>query len=179
MTKYVLLGILIIIILFFFFNRGFAYYDEGFILHAAQRVLQGEFPYKDFDLIYTPGTVYLTAAAFKIFGESILAGRILSLTVSLLACYLVYKICFRSTKNYFGSFFAVLIYLAWGPTHINFPWPSMFALTTGMAALLVWPNYLVVGLITFITFIMKQNFGLAVFLSIIMSIGLNAKLRKS
>src|SRR3990167_9778051 len=89
----------------FFFNRGFAYYDEGFILHAAQRVIQGELPYRDFDLIYTPGTVFLTAAAFKIFGESILAGRILSLLVSLLAVYLVYKICFRSTKNYFGSFF--------------------------------------------------------------------------
>ncbi|OGK25854.1 hypothetical protein A3D76_01880 [Candidatus Roizmanbacteria bacterium RIFCSPHIGHO2_02_FULL_37_9b] len=178
MTKYVLLGILIIIILFFFFNRGFAYYDEGFILHAAQRVLQGEFPYKDFDLIYTPGTVYLTAAAFKIFGESILAGRILSLTVSLLACYLVYKICFRSTKNYFGSFFAVLIYLAWGPTHINFPWPSMFALTTGMAAIWFVPGFFTVGLMTFVTFLMKQNFGAAVLLSIVIWLLLTGKVKK-
>src|SRR3990172_971973 len=93
MKKYVFVILFSFFVLSFFFNRGFAYYDEGFILHAAQRVIQGELPYRDFDLIYTPGTVFLTAAAFKIFGESILAGRILSLLVSLLAVYLVYKIC--------------------------------------------------------------------------------------
>src|SRR3989338_8150205 len=106
MTKYVLLGILIIIILFFFFNRGFAYYDEGFILHAAQRVLQGEVPYRDFDLIYTPGSVYLTAAAFKLLGESILTGRILMLLVSWLTGYLVYLICVKATNNRMGAFLA-------------------------------------------------------------------------
>ena len=53
MKKYVFIILFSFLVLIFFFNRGFAYYDEGFILHAAQRVLQGEIPYKDFDLIYT------------------------------------------------------------------------------------------------------------------------------
>ena len=165
-------------VLSFFFNRGFAYYDEGFILHAAQRVIQGELPYRDFDLIYTPGTVFLTAAAFKIFGESILAGRVLALLVSLLTGYLVFKICYRTTKNNFVSFLALLIYLVWGPTHINFPWPSMFALTAGLATLLAWPNFLVVGLMTLITLILKQNFGIAVFLTVIIQMSLMGQIGK-
>ena len=45
-------------VLAFFFNRGFAYYDEGFILHAVQRVAGGEIVYKDFDFIYTPGSIF-------------------------------------------------------------------------------------------------------------------------
>lgn len=178
MKNYVFVTLFSFLVLIFFFNRGFAYYDEGFIVHAAQRVLQGQIPYRDFDLIYTPGTVFLTAAVFKLFGESILTGRVLSLLVSLLAGYLIYLICYRATKNSLSSFFVVLIYLAWGPTHINFPWPSMFALTTGLITLLLIPNYLLVGALTFITFFMKQNFGIAVFFSLIISIGLNVKLRK-
>src|SRR3990172_6805151 len=141
MKKYVFVILFSFLVLIFFFNRGFAYYDEGFILHAAQRILQGELPYKDFDLIYTPGTVFLTAASFKVFGESILTGRILALLVSLLAGCLVFQVCHRATKNSLGAFLAVFVYLAWGATHINFPWPTMLALTTGLAVLAVFPNY--------------------------------------
>lgn len=157
-------------ILLFFFNRGFAYYDEGFILHATQRVMRGEIPYKDFDLIYTPATIYLTAAAFKIFGESVLSGRILMFLVGLLTSYLIYIISFRATKNSLTSFLSVLIYLGWGPTHINFPWPSMLVLTAAVAALWALPRYYLVGLLTAVVFLIKQNFGVAVFLSVVIGL---------
>src|SRR3990167_8376883 len=111
----------------FFFNRGFAYYDEGFILHAAQRVLQGEVPYRDFDLIYTPGSVYLTAAAFKLLGESILTGRILMLLVSWLTGYLVYLICVKATKKKKGGFFfGFFIFFAGGKKAIPFSPEKIF-----------------------------------------------------
>src|SRR3989344_756811 len=178
MKKYVFIILFSLLVLIFFFNRGFAYYDEGFILHAAQRILQREIPYKDFDLIYTPGTIFLTAAAFKIFGESILTGRILALLLGLLTSCLVYQVCFRATKNNLGSFLAVLLYLAWGPAHINFPWPSMFALTAGLTVLSFLPNYFMVGIMTAVVFLMKQNFGIAVFLTMLIQIGLMKQMRQ-
>lgn len=190
--KYIALVLSSALILLGFFNRGFAYYDEGFILHAAQRVLQGGLPYRDFDLIYTPGTVFLTAAAFRILGESILTGRILALITSLLTGYLIFQVCQRATKNNLGSFLAVLLYLAWGPAHINFPWPSMLALTAGLLTIHILSKTLMgsldskksslgmtnVGFMTFATFLMKQNFGLAVFLSFILGLGLIRRLRQ-
>lgn len=183
--SFLIVVFIFILSLTFFFNRGFSYYDEGFILHASQRVLQGEIPYKDFDLIYTPGTVLLTAGAFKLFGESILAGRVLALLVALLTCYLVYTVCYRATKNYLGSLLAVLIYLVWGPTHINFPWPTVFAFSTGLLTVyflnrsaevaggsldfkkssLGMTNATFAGIMAFVTFLFKQNFGVAVLLS--------------
>src|SRR3989338_9282514 len=90
MKKYVFIILFSFLVLIFFFNRGFAYYDEGFILHAAQRILQGEIPYKDFDFIYTPGTIFIVAAAFKIFGESIIIGRVLIMVIGVLTALLIY-----------------------------------------------------------------------------------------
>jgi 4-amino-4-deoxy-L-arabinose transferase-like glycosyltransferase len=49
--------------------------DEGIILQAAQRVLNGEVAYRDFFSFYTPGSFYFLAAIFKIFGSSILVAR--------------------------------------------------------------------------------------------------------
>jgi 4-amino-4-deoxy-L-arabinose transferase-like glycosyltransferase len=49
--------------------------DEGIILQAAERVLRGEIPYRDFFIFYTPGSVYLQAASFKVFGDSLLVAR--------------------------------------------------------------------------------------------------------
>jgi 4-amino-4-deoxy-L-arabinose transferase-like glycosyltransferase len=49
--------------------------DEGIILQAAERVLRGQIPYRDFFLFYTPGSVYVQAALFKVFGDSLAVAR--------------------------------------------------------------------------------------------------------
>src|SRR5215210_3639635 len=46
-------------------------YDEGLILFGAQRVLNGEIPYRDFWGLYGPGQFYAVAALFKLAGPSI------------------------------------------------------------------------------------------------------------
>jgi len=50
-------------------------YDEGLVLVGADRVLRGEMPYRDFWTLYGPGSYYLLAGLFKLFGEFALVER--------------------------------------------------------------------------------------------------------
>jgi 4-amino-4-deoxy-L-arabinose transferase-like glycosyltransferase len=49
--------------------------DEGIILQGAERILHGEVLYRDFFSYFTPGSYYLYALLFKIFGSSMLVAR--------------------------------------------------------------------------------------------------------
>ena len=50
-------------------------YDEGLVLVGADRVLRGEMPYRDFWTLYGPGSFYLLAGLFRVFGEFALVER--------------------------------------------------------------------------------------------------------
>src|ERR1017187_5852447 len=49
--------------------------DEGIILQGAQRILQGGVLYRDFFSYLTPGSYYLLALLFKVFGSSFAVAR--------------------------------------------------------------------------------------------------------
>jgi 4-amino-4-deoxy-L-arabinose transferase-like glycosyltransferase len=49
--------------------------DEGIILQGAQRILRGQVLYRDFFSFFTPGSYYLLALLFKVFGSSMLVAR--------------------------------------------------------------------------------------------------------
>jgi 4-amino-4-deoxy-L-arabinose transferase-like glycosyltransferase len=49
--------------------------DEGILLQGGQRILNGELLYRDFFSFYTPGSYYLLALVFKLFGSSFLEAR--------------------------------------------------------------------------------------------------------
>src|SRR6266567_8739555 len=49
--------------------------DEGIVLQGAERILGGQVPYRDFFSFYTPGSFYLVAWLFRIFGDSFLVAR--------------------------------------------------------------------------------------------------------
>ena len=74
--------------------------DEGIILQGAQRVLTGQVLYRDFFSFYTPGSYYVLALLFRIFGSSILVARTaLALTgaiLSLLIYLLARRVCSRA-----------------------------------------------------------------------------------
>ncbi|HLY62086.1 MAG TPA: glycosyltransferase family 39 protein [Terriglobia bacterium] len=49
--------------------------DEGIILQGTERILRGEVLYRDFFSYFTPGSYYLLALLFKVFGDSLLVAR--------------------------------------------------------------------------------------------------------
>jgi hypothetical protein len=56
-------------------KRGWVPHDEGILAQAAERVLHGEMPHRDFNDPYTGGLSYLNASAFWLFGVNLLVLR--------------------------------------------------------------------------------------------------------
>lgn len=79
---------LIVVIIGFFYYMSFVNYgislsDEGFLVYGAERVLQGELPMSDF-MSYPPGSYFLLAFLFKIFGVDLLISRMMEIFFLLL-----------------------------------------------------------------------------------------------
>lgn len=62
----------------YFSQFGFSLTDEGEILHNGLRILNGELPYRDFFTLLPPLDAGWATLAFKLFGVSIFAPRLLS-----------------------------------------------------------------------------------------------------
>jgi 4-amino-4-deoxy-L-arabinose transferase-like glycosyltransferase len=86
--------------------------DEGIVLQGAERILHGQLPYRDFFTFYTPGSFYLVAFLFRIFGDSFVVART-SLAFSGAVCSLItYVIARRSSPRAIALFAAVLTTIA-------------------------------------------------------------------
>ncbi len=86
-------------------------YDEGIVVYGAERVLNGEIPYRDFWTIYSPGQFYVLAGLFKFFGSSIRVERVFDAAVRALLCLLLYLLARRVTPgklSFVSWLFAVL-----------------------------------------------------------------------
>src|ERR1019366_6843597 len=74
---YLALAIFLLSFLYFCILRRYSWIDpdEGIILQGAQRILDGQVLYRDFFSFFTPGSYYLLALVFRIFGDSFLVAR--------------------------------------------------------------------------------------------------------
>ncbi len=82
--------------------------DEGIVLQGATRILAGQVPYRDFFSFYTPGSFYLVAAVFRVFGNSLVVARS-SLAVAGAVCsVLTYLLCRRVCSRGVSAFAAIL-----------------------------------------------------------------------
>lgn len=78
-----------------FYGRGLDVPDEGLLLHVAERLAQGQVPYRDVYFIYTPGWQYLLAGVFRLFGPSLAVEHALLFTVHVALVLVVYGLAAR------------------------------------------------------------------------------------
>lgn len=73
--------------------------DEGIVLQGAQRILRGQVLYRDFFSFLTPGSFYLHALLFRIFGNSFMVPRtalaVMGAVFSAIGYLLARRVCSR------------------------------------------------------------------------------------
>lgn len=159
----------------FFVNRGIVLYDEGYYTHIAQRILNGEVPYKDFFLQFTPFYFYLLAFFYKLFGVQVLVGKVLTLFICLGILFTVLKLLKKLKQDSFKTkTIATLALVSFGFPLINNP--SILAWISVLFALLIVFFYtfllqkkyrkssqialFLLGISLALSFLTKQNLGL-------------------
>jgi len=172
--KHILIWSLIAIFLLNIYLRGIIVFDEGQILNAAQKVIDGQLPYRDFQFFYTPGSIFSLALVFKLFGASVLIERLFALLVSLISTFFIFRTVRLVTKNIYASYLSVILFVLWSPSIINFIWPVNFCVLFGIInsyALVKFlktenKNYLFyAGIASALILLFKQNFGGAILFS--------------
>lgn len=146
-----------------FVNKGIVLYDEGYYFHIADRILQGQVPYKDFFLQFPPGYFYFLALFMRIFGEQVIVGRIITLFICLGILYLTF---ITLDKFKVDTKFKILSFLAissFGFPLINnvslLAWPSvLFSLL--IVLFFLDRKYLYLGISLSLLLLVKQNLGL-------------------
>ena len=102
--RWIALATLLISFLYLWLFRRYTWIDpdEGIILQGAQRILDGQVLYRDFFSFFTPGSYYLLAICFRVFGDSIIVAHtllaIFGAACSPLTYLLARRVCSRSTS---------------------------------------------------------------------------------
>ncbi|MEX1186475.1 MAG: hypothetical protein WEA80_07780 [Gemmatimonadaceae bacterium] len=120
-----------------YWDRGWIPHDEGTLAHAAERVLQGEIPHRDFDDPYSGGLSALNALAFRAFGVNLAAMRIVLLAVAVACVPAIFYIASRFT-GYVGAAAVSFTAMVWSVA--NYPaalpsWYNLYFALFGTAAL--------------------------------------------
>jgi len=126
------------------YNKFWAPFDEGIILVAAQRLLAGEIPYKDFFIVmYPPGQIYVMGFLLELFSSSLIVGRLYTVAVSTgISLVVFYMTLMLTGKRLISliSWFFVLVALSPRLGAIPAPiWPGVFF---SLAALYIYMRYL-------------------------------------
>ena len=82
--------------------RGYGPHDEGLMLAWAQRVADGQWPYRDFWSNYAPGQTLVLAAATKLFGPSLLVWRVLRVAVDAFTALAAFRLVRRDAGDWWG-----------------------------------------------------------------------------
>lgn len=121
-----------------YLRRGWVPHDEGTLMHAAQRVMGGELPHRDYVDVYTGLLAFIDAAGLRLFGASFLVPRAILMAFALAWVPAVFYVA----RRFCGPLAAgavTLVAVAWSVPNYTAAMPSWFNLffaTFGVAALL-------------------------------------------
>jgi len=112
-------------------HDGAVPHDSGTLAHAAERVLQGQLPHRDFDDPYTGGLSMLNAASFAVGGVTVLSGRWVLLGFSVVTFAVLYRL-FRRTAPIWASALLTAAAFSWSVPNYFEPMPSWYNLFFGI-----------------------------------------------
>lgn len=165
-----ILMILALIYYLIFANKGLVFLDEGYFLHSAERIFNGQIPYKDFSLQYGPTFFYLLAFIFKIFGPSILIGRLFAVFICLLIIATAFLILNKLKASLGIIIISFLSLVSFGYPLINIPnimWANVLLAFLLVLIYIYWLpqrkyRYIItIGILLALSLSFKQNFGVA------------------
>ena len=155
-----------------FYNRGLGLSVIGYSIAPAERVMQGEVPYRDFLFNYTPGILWVNALLMKAFGATLMATRIGLLAFKLITLITLFQVARRLTSGW-AALVPVTLTLAWlGHQQIFNVYPDQYLVLFALAGLTCMLNYdetgrarwlLLCGLAIGVVFVFKYNVGVLLF----------------
>lgn len=86
-------------------------YDEGTYLLIARLINNGYYPYRDIFAVHPPLYYYLLAFWLKIFGDSYIMGRLLSIVLGIIAVVLAYFVGLNLRSKTLGIMFSMAVAL--------------------------------------------------------------------
>jgi len=169
-----------------FFDRWFSVMDEGHMLQFSDIVANGGMLYRDATSYPLPGSFYLLALAFRLFGASILLSRwivVLEFTAFTVVVFLLVR---RLVPPAYAALCVVLLllYRVWAFPHWQMYSYSTTALLVLSASLLVLVRFLTTGdrrllaaagLLFGLGVFCKQDYGAAVLLGVILTLAVYAR----
>jgi len=117
--------------------RGWVPHDEGTLAQAAERVMQGELPHRDFEDVYTGGLAFFDSLAFRVLGISLASLRWAMFVFFAAWVPIVYYIASRFAPP-IASAAVTFLCVAWSLPNYASPLPSwcnLFFATFGTGCL--------------------------------------------
>src|SRR5947207_11166686 len=148
--------------------------DEGIMLQGAERIMAGQIPYCDFFSFYTPGSYYLLAGLFRVFGDSFAVARISLAVVGAICSVVTYVLARRVCSRGIALFAAVLATTAGAAFRflvLHNPYSTLGCCLCLYAAVRLLETERVVwafatGSLASLTFLIEQSKGAGVFLGL-------------
>lgn len=155
-------------------HAGIDVLDEGFEYQLASRILQGQVPYRDFFTVVTPLAFYWQALLIRVFGPSLVVGRIATAVTGAGIAGAIY-LAGKHVAARPLALAAALLSIPWGIPY--WPQPNYSWYVTLLALLTAWTalragarrgGWVVVGVLAAAAVLTKQNVGLATAASVLL-----------
>lgn len=155
-----------------FYNRGVWLSVVGYSISPAERVMQGEVPYRDFLYNYTPGILWLNTALMRFFGVNLLTIH-LGLFAFKIATLLILYLVGKKLMGAWAALLPVALALAWiGYKYIFGVFPTQYSMLFVLLALYFMMKYdesdqtrwlISSGVSIGLVFLFKYNVGILLF----------------
>ncbi|GAC1332341.1 MAG: hypothetical protein NVSMB22_24490 [Chloroflexota bacterium] len=145
--------------------------DSFTMLYDSKRVVRGQVPYRDFFNFTTPGTFWLQALAFRVFGSTFTVAQYVTVVALAGTCAGLFVLSYNLTRRVVLSLFPPLFLTCALVPHEPYPSHHWYAIATvTFTAVIaawwlyrpVWARLVLLGVMCSVTFLFVQTDGVLV-----------------